>query len=292
MTDTAIAVTSSHFCSAERQYRFPLEYGGQRPPTAQWTATASGAILFKNTGVGPKIKMATIGTIEDLGIKDANNMGAAMAPAVAATIQAFFKDTGTDAYNYDKIFTGDLGFVGSKLLYEILESDGIDIKTKHDDCGLILYDREKQDVHAGASGCGCSASVLCTHIIKNLREKNNWTQKDLAERMFKAESTIGMWEQGRREPDYDSLIELARLFDVPVDYLIGNNPLDKAINKVKETDQYDINENLSDEQIEQNIKDLLKNTIVKYKGRTVSEKELQAMAKTAIQILSIHEGDK
>jgi transcriptional regulator with XRE-family HTH domain len=129
-------------------------------------------------------------------------------------------------------------------------------------------------------------------IIKNLRERKGWTQRDLAEKMFKAESTVGMWEQGRREPDYDSLIELAQLFDVPVDFLIGNNPLDKAINKVKESDQYDINENLSDEQIEQNIKDLLKNTIVKYKGRTVSEKELQAMAKTAIQILSINEGDK
>lgn len=168
----AVAVTSSHFCSAERQYRYPLEYGNQRPPTAQWTATASGCvILSENSGSSVRLKAATIGMVKDLGVTDANNMGAAMAPAAASTIETFFKDTGTSPDDYDAVFTGDLGQVGSELLYELTEKNGLNLKNKHNDCGLLLYDRETQDVHAGGSGCGCSASVLCTHIINNLISK-------------------------------------------------------------------------------------------------------------------------
>lgn len=168
--ETTAAVTSSHFCSAERQYRYPLEYGGQRPPTAQWTATASGSVILAKDGGNVTVRRATIGTVEDLGVTDANNMGAAMAPAAAKTILQFFKDTNTRPDDYDMIFTGDLGMVGSDLLYQLTEEQGIPVKSKHNDCGLLLYDRDKQDVHAGGSGCGCSASVLCTHILNGLRD--------------------------------------------------------------------------------------------------------------------------
>ncbi len=161
-----IASTGSHFCTAERQYRFPLEYGGQRPPTSQWTVTGSGAaIVTAEPAAGPRIRAVTVGTIEDKGIKDAANMGAAMAPAAAATIQQFFADTGTGPEEYDLILTGDLGQVGSDLLYELLLRENIDIREKHTDCGLLIYDRDKQDVHAGASGCGCCASGLCSYIL-------------------------------------------------------------------------------------------------------------------------------
>lgn len=166
-----IAVTSSHFCSAERQFRFPLEYGGQRTPTAQWTVTGSGAVVVGNNGQTPKISSVTIGRIVDLGIKDANNMGAAMAPAAASTLEDFFGDTGTNPNDYDLILTGDLGEVGSKLMKELLARDGIKIENNHKDCGLLIYNQKEQDVHAGGSGCGCSASVLCSLILNNL--KNN-----------------------------------------------------------------------------------------------------------------------
>lgn len=163
------AVTSSHFCSAERQFRFPLEYGGQRTPTSQWTVTGSGSVIVGAKVGPPYIKAVCIGTIEDLGIKDANNMGAAMAPAAAKTIQTYFEDTCTNADNYDLILTGDLGAVGSDLLYELLARQGITITSKHNDCGLLIFDRKKQkDVNAGGSGCGCSASVLCAHILPQL----------------------------------------------------------------------------------------------------------------------------
>ena len=166
-----IAVTSSHFCSAERQFRFPLEYGGQRTPTAQWTVTGSGAIVVGSNGQNPKISSVTIGRITDLGIKDANNMGAAMAPAAAATLEDFFRDTTTQPDDYDLILTGDLGEVGSQLMKDLLTRNGIQMKNNHTDCGLLIYDQEAQDVHAGGSGCGCSASVLCSMILNQL--KNN-----------------------------------------------------------------------------------------------------------------------
>lgn len=165
-----ISVTSSHFCSAERQYRFPLNYGSQRTPTAQWTVTSSGALILGKDGGDIYISSVTFGEIEDLNIKDANNMGAAMAPAAAGTLLNFFKDTETKPENYDIIFTGDLGYVGTNLLYELLEREGIDIRCRHSDCGTLIFDREKQDVHAGGSGCGCSASVLCSYIMHRLEK--------------------------------------------------------------------------------------------------------------------------
>lgn len=169
LADHAAAVTSSHFCSAERQYRFPLEYGGQRPPTAQWTATASGALILSKAGSGVTVTRATIGRVTDLGVTDSNNMGAAMAPAACDTILQFLKDTGTKPDDYNCIFTGDLGQVGTDLLYELAEKEGVTLRGHHDDCGLLLYDQTKQDVHAGGSGCGCSAAVLCTHILNTFR---------------------------------------------------------------------------------------------------------------------------
>lgn len=168
--ERAVAVTSSHFCSAERQYRFPLNYGSQRTPTAQWTVTGSGALVLGRGEGKPYINSVTFGEIEDYGIKDINNMGAAMAPAAASTIKKFFSDTGTSPEDYDVIYTGDLGYVGTNLLYELLEREGIDIRCRHSDCGLIIFDREKQDVHAGGSGCGCSASVLCSFIMHRFEE--------------------------------------------------------------------------------------------------------------------------
>ena len=165
----AIALTSSHFCSAEKQFRYPLEYGGQRPPTAQWTVTGSGCAIVSSKNQGPKITHATIGKIVDLGIKDANNMGAAMAPAAIDTLTAHFKDTGRNPNFYDAIFTGDLGKLGSAILIEKLAEDGFDVSGIHNDCGNLIFDAEKQDVHAGGSGCGCMGSVLCGHILNQVK---------------------------------------------------------------------------------------------------------------------------
>lgn len=167
----AVASTSSHFCTAEKQFRFPLEYGGQRPPTAQRTVTGAGAcVIGKGTGVG--IEYAMFGRIHDLGITDANNMGAAMAPAAARTITDFLHDTDTQPADYDLILTGDLGKVGSDLLLELMcDRENIDISAVHNDCGLMIFDTDKQDVHSGGSGCGCSAAVVCSKIIRLLKEK-------------------------------------------------------------------------------------------------------------------------
>ncbi len=161
-------VTSSHFCTAERQYRYPLEYGGQRTPTAQWTVTGSGCCVLASEGKAPRITAATVGRIADLGITDLNNMGAAMAPAAAETIVDFFRDTGTRPRDYNLILTGDLGLVGSRCLYDLLAEEGLEIKGRHNDCGLMIFDRSVQDVHSGGSGCGCAASVLCSSILPKM----------------------------------------------------------------------------------------------------------------------------
>ncbi len=163
--DICGAVTSSHFCSAERQFRFPLEYGGQPPPTAQWTVTGAGSIIVGLGGSGGRIADVTIGCITDLGITDSNNMGAAMAPAAAETIAAYLKDTEAKPDDFDLIITGDLGSVGSDLLRQLMERKNYPLGSNYTDCGLLIYDRDKQDVHAGGSGCGCSASVLCSYIL-------------------------------------------------------------------------------------------------------------------------------
>ena len=164
-----VAMTSSHFASSERQYRFPLGYGGQRPPTSQWTVTGSGAVLVRSQGKGPSIHSCTIGSITDLGVKDANNMGAAMAPAAYATIRAHFDDLSTGPEDYDRIVTGDLGQLGKELLLELARRDGVSLGGKLIDCGALVFDASKQDVHAGGSGCGCSAIVLCGQLLEQLR---------------------------------------------------------------------------------------------------------------------------
>ena len=165
----AAAVTSSHFCSAERQFRLPLEDGGQRSPTAQWTATAAGCAVVGLSG-RVKVRGGLVGKIVDLGVKDPANMGAAMAPAAADSIARYLRDTGTAPGDYDGIFTGDLGAVGTALLYQLLAEEGVHLQRVHDDCGLLLYDRQRQDVHAGGSGCGCSAAVLCGHLLKRMEQ--------------------------------------------------------------------------------------------------------------------------
>ncbi len=167
--DNAAAVTSSHFSSAERQYRFPLNYGGVRTPTAQWTVTAAGAAIITNSKQAPFIRHATIGKIQDMGITDQNNMGAAMAGAAYDTISRHFKHTGRNPEDYDLIITGDLGQVGTDMLRELFLRDGVSIEKRHEDCGLLIYDREKQDVHAGGSGCGCGASMMCGHFLKEVQ---------------------------------------------------------------------------------------------------------------------------
>ncbi len=162
-------VTSSHYSTAERQFRFPLSYGGQRTPTAQWTCTASGAVIMSPKNKAPFVRGGTIGKIVDFGINDANNMGAAMAPAAADTIKTFLTDTGFEPSYFDYIITGDLGVIGSKLLLDLLKKDNIDISKQHTDCGAIMFDIDKQDVHAGGSGCGCSASLLCAYFLPKLK---------------------------------------------------------------------------------------------------------------------------
>jgi len=168
------AVTSSHFCTAERQYRMPLEYGGQRPPTAQWTVTGAGsAVLARAEGNSPCVTHVTTGKIIDMGVKDANHMGGAMAPAAFDTLLAHFKDTGRTPDDYDLIVTGDLGAIGSEILADLMEQEGISIKAKYRDCGCMIYNTETQDVHAGGSGCGCIASTLCGYILPEM-EKGTW----------------------------------------------------------------------------------------------------------------------
>ena len=172
-TDTACAMTSSHFCSAERQFRLPLEYGGQRTPTAQWTVTGAGALLLTAEGAGPYVTHITSGRVVDAGVTDANNMGAAMAPAAYETLSRHFADTGRTPADYDAILTGDLGKVGHEIMTELFLKDGVDLGVCSTDCGMLIYALDAQDVHAGGSGCGCSASVLCGHVLQRMT-RGDW----------------------------------------------------------------------------------------------------------------------
>ena len=167
--DLVVAMTSSHFASSERQYRFPLGYGGQRTPTAQWTVTGSGAALVKCSGTGPRIESCTIGTVTELGIKDAANMGPAMAPAALATIRAHLDDLKASPQDFDMIVTGDLGQLGKDVLLEIAKKEGIELGGVIADCGCMVFDAPAQDVHSGGSGCGCSAITLCGHLLEELK---------------------------------------------------------------------------------------------------------------------------
>ena len=168
--DRVIAMTSSHFASSERQYRFPLGYGGQRTPTAQWTVTGAGAALVCASGQGPRIESCTVGTVTDLGVKDAANMGCAMAPAAYATIRAHLDDMGRSPEDFDLIVTGDLGQIGMDILLELARRDGLSLGGKLTDCGTLVFDSAKQDTHAGGSGCGCSAITLCGYLLDKLEK--------------------------------------------------------------------------------------------------------------------------
>ena len=166
------AMASSHFCSAERQFRGPLEYGGQRTPSAQWTVTGAGAVILRSRGTGPRIRFVTTGKVVDAGITDLSNMGAAMAPAALDTILAHFQDTGLPPDYYDAVVTGDLGHFGHTLLEELAARNGLRFpeRVAFTDCGMLVFDRERQDVHAGGSGAGCSASVFAGHILRLMQE--------------------------------------------------------------------------------------------------------------------------
>jgi stage V sporulation protein AD len=170
--EKALAVTSSHNCSAERQFRYPLEYGGQHTPTSQWTVTGSGAFIVSKQGKGPSVVGCMPGKTVDKGITDINNMGAAMAPSAIDTLSCFFKETNTLPRAYDLIATGDLGFEGHRIVKEIMYENGYDMGLTYKDCGLMIYDRKKQDMHSGGSGCGCSAVVFAAHIYDELCKGN------------------------------------------------------------------------------------------------------------------------
>ena len=167
------ALTTSHNSAAERQFRTPVEYGGQRAPTAQWTSTAAGAFLLEGGMGRVMITEYMPGRIIDGSTADGTNMGGAMAPAALKVILAYLQETKTKPQDYDAIFTGDLGNVGKEIVIDLAAQSGIDLSKNYEDCGLLIYDREGQDMHAGASGCGCSASVLTAYVLPKL-QKGEW----------------------------------------------------------------------------------------------------------------------
>ena len=198
--------TSSHFSTAEKQFRFPLSYGGQRTPSAQWTCTASGAVILSAEKSSPYVLGGTVGTITDFGITDANNMGAAMAPAAADTITKHLEATGTYPSDYDAIVTGDLGIVGSDILCDILLKEGTDIRNVHKDCGVMIFDGDQQDTHSGGSGCGCSASVLCGYFINKIKSG------EIKNILFAATGALMspmMVQQGESIPSISHLIHIS-----------------------------------------------------------------------------------
>ena len=171
--EKAIAITSSHFCTAERQFRFPLEYGSQRPPSAQWTVTGAGGVLLgknSNKNSNPKIIDICPGSICDMGLTDINNMGAAMAPAAALTLQRYFSDTKTSPDDFDLILSGDLGTIGHSLTTRLLHHEGIILGDNYKDCGMLIFDIQNQDTHSGGSGCGCAASVLTGYVLPEMKK--------------------------------------------------------------------------------------------------------------------------
>ena len=167
----ALAATSSHFCSAEKQFRFPLELGNQRPPTSQWTVTGSSAAVLSKSGTGPFITHVTPGKIVDRGITDANNMGSAMAPAAVSTILTHLKDTGRKPTYYDAIITGDLGHIGKGIVLDLCKAEGFQLSSIYNDCGVLMFDKEKQDTHSGGSGCACCGTVFSGYFFNQLKKK-------------------------------------------------------------------------------------------------------------------------
>ncbi len=202
---TAAAITSSHFCSAERQYRFPLEYGGQRTPTAQWTVTGSGCVLVSEHRPNTVcIRQVCFGAIADLEVTDINNMGSAMAPAACDTLVRFFRDTGTKPSDYGAVVTGDLGEIGSRMLLKLCAMDGYDMPN-HLDCGKLIFDPAEQNVGAGGSGCGCSASVLNAYFLPMLE------RGELRDILFMATGALmspTSFQQGESIPAVAHLVHL------------------------------------------------------------------------------------
>lgn len=160
---------SSHFCTAEKQFRFPLELGTQRPLSSTWTVTGQGSAIISKDGDGPVITYITTGKIVDLGITDANNMGAAMAPAAVNVLLSHFKDTNTTPDDFDLILTGDLGYVGKALVIDLMASEGYNLNRNYTDCGIEIFDQTTQDTHSGGSGCACSAATFCAYYYKKLK---------------------------------------------------------------------------------------------------------------------------
>lgn len=177
--EKTMAVTSSHFAGAEKQFRFPLAYGNQRPYAATWTVTGSGSVVLSKTnteqGIGVQVKGITTGKLIDFGLKDSMNMGACMAPAACDVIEANLKDLNRQPSYYDKIITGDLGSVGAQITKDIMKEKGYDISEQYMDCGMEIYDTEEQDTHAGGSGCGCSAITLTGYVLEMMRRKE-WSR--------------------------------------------------------------------------------------------------------------------
>lgn len=202
-----VAATSSHFSTAERQFRFPLSYGGQRPPTAQWTCTASGAVVLQSgTKKFSCITGGCIGKIIDLGVTDANNMGAAMAPAAADTLTRWLRESGRVVSDYDAVVTGDLGIIGGKLFLELMLKQGFDVSQCYHDCGAMMFDPETQDTHAGGSGCGCGGSILCGHFLPKL------TKGEIKRMLFMATGALMspmIVQQGESIPCIAHLVEIS-----------------------------------------------------------------------------------
>lgn len=165
-----IACASSHHDAAERQYRFPTELGVQRPPSTQWTVTGAGAAAIAAAGTGPRLTAATFGKVVDMGIKDPNQMGSAMAPAAVDTLYQHLQDLNRQPEYYDRIYTGDLGSIGKALVSQLMQEKGIDITANYEDCGCLIY-HEEQDTHAGASGCASSAVAFCGYIYQMLKQQ-------------------------------------------------------------------------------------------------------------------------
>jgi stage V sporulation protein AD len=166
--DTVLCAASSHNATAERQYRFPTEYGHQRKPYAQWTVTGAGAVVLARQGIGPRITHITTGKVMDMGVKDPFDQGAAMAPAAVDTIAVHLSDTQRSVDYYDLIVTGDLAQFGKEMAVRLAAQQDLVLGSRYNDCGVMVYDRERQDVHAGGSGCGCSAIVTCGHLLKEM----------------------------------------------------------------------------------------------------------------------------
>lgn len=230
--ENVVCATGSHFSTAERQFRFPLELGNQRPPTSQWTVTGAGATVLSAKGRGPRITMATFGKVVDYGVNDVNDMGAAMAPSAMDTMVAHFKDTGTTPDDYDLIVTGDLGKLGSEILVDLMEDKGYKLGLNYNDCGQMYFTR-RQNTLSGGSGCGCSATVLNSFIIEKLR------RGDLRRVLFMPTGALMSTtasQQGETIPGVCHAIVIESDAQVKPQTVIASKPTKSGVNKVGDKD--------------------------------------------------------